>query len=161
VIFLGLFVLSSLSLREQTSATDRLVEANRERLHSEAGASQRATINQMRVILDRKAARQNWSPALSEIGRLLPNALILDRIEASAAVKAGDQKGMVLTGHLRYGSGMDPVVEYARKLSGSELYRGQFAEARVDRMDTSGSDAKFSIICPLRAGITASEVGDD
>ncbi len=158
-VLLGLFVLSALSLREEAEANESLVESNQKTLNDRMLTEGRTTINQARAILDRRVERQNWTPILAELGTLIPDALILDRIEASTAT--GDQAGMTLYGHLRHGSSMDPVLDLARKLSASAAYRGQFAEARVDRMDTSGENAKFSIVCPLRAALEKAEDGSD
>jgi hypothetical protein len=156
VVFLGLFVLSALSLKSRADNLQSLAAAQRARLAGSAAPAARAVVGQVRRLADQRIGRPVLAPVLAELGRILPDVLVLDRVEAELPAGAGSpSRGMTLTGHLRGGRDIEPVLGFVRRLSESRVYRREFGEAKLDRADTGGEVARFTIICPLTTGAAA------
>lgn len=150
VVFLGLFVLSALSLKSRADALQTMVVGHRARLADSATPGRREAVVQVRLLVEQRADRPLFAPVLAELGQILPDNLILDRIEADVIAGPGSpQRGMKLTGHLRSGQNIDPVLAFVRRLSESGTYRRVFAEAKLDRADTDGEVGRFTVACPL------------
>jgi hypothetical protein len=163
VAFLGLFLLSALSLKGRADSMRAMVTAQKARLAESAAPETRGMVGQVRLLMEQRAGRPVFAPVLAELGLILPDNLILDRIEADLTAGGGSpQRGMTLTGHLRAGQDIDPVLAFVRRLSDSPVYRREFGEAKLDRADTGGEVARFTIVCPLppRAGVAADSAAD-
>ena len=144
---------------------DKVEERNRSlqaRLLKPASSGSRATMNQARTLLERRASRVVWTPALNQLRRDLPNDLILERLEARTNESEDAFSGLQLSGRLRVGKNVEPVVECLDRLSASPAYRAYFTKGKLERVDTSQDVARFVITCPLirpASSDTAGEAG--
>jgi Tfp pilus assembly protein PilN len=149
VAFVGLFIVSALAVKEQANSAERTAASLRNQMTSAQKTESRVVVNQIRELVEKRSQRLDWSPALTEIARLLPGNLILESIEAYTTPSGGDRfQGLTLFGRLTAGRNMEPVIRFAGMLSQSDVYRQQFNEAKVDRVDTRGEVARFPILCP-------------
>lgn len=164
LLFLGLFVLAGLTLKDRADNTEaRLAEARQRLAPNAADVTTRAAVNQARALLERRVQRIVWTPALTDLRRLLPNDVILERFDAAEGRgKARDTfSGMQLYGRLRSGRNVEPVMSCLDQLSASPAYRASFETARLDRVDNSQEVTRFTIACPLLRSASADSIGED
>jgi Tfp pilus assembly protein PilN len=164
LLFLGLFAMAGMTLKARADDTETRLEQARARLAPDpAEATTRAAVNQARVLLERRVQRIVWTPALTDLRRLLPNDVILERFEAMEGRGRGHDTfaGMQFNGRLRSGRNVDPVVACLDRLSSSPAYRASFESARLDRVDNSQEVTRFTIACPILRPASTDSTGEE
>lgn len=148
-LMLGFFFLIAMTVKGQADVLNERIEALESRLSNPGDAALRAVTNQARALLERRAARTVWTPAMNEIRNNLPTELLLERLEASTSLSEGVFSGIQLHGRLRSGKDVEPVMMCIDRLSASAAYRTYFERGKLDRVDNSQDVARFVIACPL------------
>lgn len=149
LVVLGFFFLVSNSLRTRAELTDARATSLQQRLTRTAAAGSRALSNQARMLVERRAARVTWTPALEELRAALPPDLIVERLEATVSKSDEAFSGLQISGRLRAGRNVDPVVDFINRLSSRPAYRQRFAAGKLERVDNSTEVSRFVIACPL------------
>lgn len=148
-LILGFFFLTAMTVKGQADILDERTAALESRLANPGDAALRSVTNQARSLLERRAARTVWTPALNQLRNNLPQELILERLEASVSKNGDVFSGFQLTGRLRSGKNVEPVMTCLDRLSASPAYRTYFQRAQLDRVDNSQDVSRFVIKCPL------------
>jgi len=148
-LILGFFFLTAMTVKGQADVMEERTAALESRLANPGDAALRSVTNQARALLERRAARTVWTPALNQLRNNLPQELILERLEASVSTNGDVFSGFQLTGRLRSGKDVEPVMNCLDRLSASAAYRAYFERAKLDRVDNSQDVSRFVIACPL------------
>ena len=159
-LFLGFFLLTAQTVKGHAAAMEDRVQALKTRMAQPDAAGMRASTNQARALLERRAARVVWTPALNELRTSLPVDLILERLDASVSTSTDVFSGIQLSGRLRAGSNVEPVMSYLDRLSASPAYRKYFQRAKLDRVDNSQEISRFVIACPLARPASSDSSGE-
>ena len=149
LLVLGFFLLVALSVRTQAATVDARASSLQSRLTTNVDAGTRALSNQARALLDRRDRRVTWTPALNELRNSIPSDLIVERLEATVTTSAEVFSGMLISGRLRSGRNVDPVVAFMDRLSAAPIYREQFQPGKLDRVDNTLDVSRFVVACPL------------
>lgn len=160
IVFLGLFLVSAMNVKARADSTEAMVVAHKQRL-AESVKGDRSVPNQIRMIVERRNDRLSWAPVLADMASMLPDNLILDRIEANVGGEGVARSGMTLSGHLRTGRNMDQVIDFTRRLSASPIYQKHFSEASLGSMATTDEVARFTISCPLMVKADPDSIPED
>lgn len=159
-LMLGCFFLAAMTVKGQADILNERTAALELRLRNPGDAALRATTNQARALLERRASRTVWTPALNELRSNLPQELVLERLEATVSPNEDVFSGFQLFGRLRSGKNIEPVTTCLDRLSGSSAYRTYFERGKLDRVDNSQDVARFVIACPLlRPSVSDSSQG--
>jgi hypothetical protein len=149
LLVLGFFLMVALSVGNQAATVESRVGSLQARMTQHVDAPTRSLSNQARLLLERRAQRVTWTPALDEVRSMLPAELIVERLEATSTTSLDVFSGMQISGRLRSGRNVDPVVEFMNRLSAAPAYRRQFQPSKLERVDNSRDVSRFVVACPL------------
>jgi hypothetical protein len=151
----GFFLLTALGIRTQAQAVEERSRSLQSRLLKPANSGTRAATNQARTLLERRASRVLWTPALNQLRANLPVELILERLDARTSESEDAFSGMQLSGRLRAGKNVDPVVNCLDRLSASPAYRAYFRQGKT------GAGGHLAGRGALRDHVSPDPAGDD
>jgi hypothetical protein len=149
LVVLGFFLMVALSVGAQADTVEDRAESLKARLTQNTGGGSRTLSVQARTLLERRDQRVTWTPALDEVRATLPQDLIVERMEATISESPEVFSGLLISGRLRSGRNVDPVVGFINRLSAAPGYGLQFDTGKLERVDNSLDVSRFVVACPL------------